>query len=85
MTAKEYLQKEYNTSSQAEYAAIRTNLCTQEIDLIRFARYHVQKALEAASKVDLAWEPNYMDETGEGFYSTDVKGILNSYPPENIK
>lgn len=74
MTAKEFLESKEPNS-----------FIVPEEWLIEFAQFHVQNALEAASDVDLAWYPNYMDETGEGFYSRDIQGILNSYPLENIK
>ncbi len=64
----------------------------QPIDLIEFAKLHVQAALENAYKnacmkdyeqddEDICWLTNDMGDT----YVLDKNTILNAYPLENIK
>lgn len=57
---------------------------TEEQVMIRFAKYHVQKALEAASK-NVKTYTDTSGSTDEWTTEVDKGSILNSYPPENIK
>jgi hypothetical protein len=51
-----------------------------ETRMIEFAKLHVEKALEAASK-----EAKITESVTFGWKQINKKSILNSYPLENIK
>ncbi|HNT70583.1 MAG TPA: hypothetical protein PKI83_02880 [Bacteroidales bacterium] len=79
-TAKQYL-KDFGLSEV---------IC--EDDIIEFAKFHVQAALEAASEKAKLNVPNRFGRcttstfiTDEGEVYIDSKSILNAYPLTNIK
>lgn len=81
MTAKEFL--EINN---------RLNDSSVELLMVEFAKYHVQKALESASKTHLSADNDEraFDKMGEIIFSEEAKEynenqLLTCYSLENIK
>ena len=74
-TAEEFLNSE-------EYYSVSNDYDTQKA-MIKFAKLHVEKALEAASEKAIAKENP--SDYGTGEIWVDEKSILNAYPLNNIK
>lgn len=74
MNIQEFIQK-YNKDNDTQYSSYDVN----EKLMIEFAKYHVEKALEAA--VEDAWvECRNYDE-----YNVNKDSILKAYSLDNIK
>lgn len=91
MTAKEFLRNkksEIGLRSQSSPLGSEGN----EIEvMIEFAKYHVQKALETASKEVNLFDIDSASNIGNQYYGDNVTiivdkdSIINVYPLENIK
>lgn len=86
MTAEECA---LTVEASASYKELENPIIFASLVAKKFARYHVEKALESASKKSrIIDDPNsYTGNTGSEYppdQIVDKKSILNAYPKENI-
>ena len=91
MTAKEFLRNKKSTVGlRSQSSPLGSEGLEVEI-MIEFAKFHVQKALEVASKEADLYDIDSASNIGNQYYGDEVtiivekESILNSYPLENIK
>ena len=79
MTAEEYMEKTYGDQLGL---FIRNDMMGA---MVEYARYHVKKALEVASKTNPLTQSGYEALQEYVDNGLDMNKILNCYPLENIK
>ena len=92
MTAEELMLQRLYVTNDGEPASIHDNFNTVKDTMVEFAKYHVQKALESASKTHLSADNDEraFDKMGEVVFSEEAKEynenqLLTCYSLENIK
>lgn len=92
MTAEELMLQRLYVTNDGEPASIHDNFNTVKDTMVEFAKYHVQKALESASKTHLSADNDEraFDKMGEVIFSEEAKEynenqLLTCYSLDLIK